>query len=576
MMAAIGAFAIGNADATAASEGLFLAFWAGWVSSCAAALAPRSARSLSLACGLLVLAAWVLPAGPTRSAAMAALLLALLLLTAWLRWRQTEPPTFRHYLPLALGLQGIFESRAFVAVPDHPLTLAFALGPALLAALGAALLSRFWSPSAILLAGMAVATLEGGFSFEGGALLLVVGAGALAAREIRSSATGDTQGLSFREQLGYGGKTPAIALGLLLAIGLAFGPVQRSAGFLLLVLAAVMVWPASGRSRVLGMGAATFVLFALLLGADHVPVAPLNPPLAVLAGFAPVALLLPREMLGLDRRLALALALGWIGSTWAPGNLGLATLAVLVALGSSPSRTGWRLGWIAAGLSGAALAAAYPWLRAEPLLAALEVLGLDASWGTAAAALGLALALSLVARSTLALRVASRPMVLLLLPPLLLFAPGLRHAPERLLDAEPEVLRPGRPRWQADLVPARGVGDLSLVSNLAYGSDLPAGQPVAVVRFDHEDGSSTERLLLAGVHTADWAASRADVARSRNSSAPAAWLSTVAPGGGFFAQRFRASFSPSSSSPVLRVEVMRRRDLPEETTLQMLAVEVRP
>ncbi len=58
---------------------------------------------------------------------------------------------------------------------------------------------------------------------------------------------------------------------------------------------------------------------------------------------------------------------------------------------------------------------------------------------------------------------------------------------------------------------ASNVNTLSLVSALAFATDLAQGQPVAKVIFHTKDGRIVEREVQAGIHTAEWAHERDEV-----------------------------------------------------------------
>ncbi|HQR33328.1 MAG TPA: YfhO family protein, partial [Blastocatellia bacterium] len=68
---------------------------------------------------------------------------------------------------------------------------------------------------------------------------------------------------------------------------------------------------------------------------------------------------------------------------------------------------------------------------------------------------------------------------------------------------------------------ASNVNFLSLVSALAFATDLAQGQPVAKVIFHTKDGRIVERDVQAGIHTAEWAHERDEVkAQIKHSLAP--------------------------------------------------------
>ncbi len=143
------------------------------------------------------------------------------------------------------------------------------------------------------------------------------------------------------------------------------------------------------------------------------------------------------------------------------------------------------------------------------------------------------------------------------------------------LRPEATTLTAQRPRLVVDVEP-QPASRLIVDSNLAYAVDLKDGRPIATLRLHHTDGKVTEWALRAGEHTAEWAASRPDVAARENFSAPPPWQSTVAPEGGYFAHRFRSRWAVESTEPVTRVVVIRRPRLPKEVCLTVYRLELVP
>jgi hypothetical protein len=284
---------------------------------------------------------------------------------------------------------------------------------------------------------------------------------------------------------------------------------------------------------------------------------------------------------------------------WVDGFLAapaaLAALAALSGPGGSPYRAAARAAqgaWSAAALGFAALLGAYPWLRPDPFGDLLPRFGLVE---TPVAALLAALTLAAVAACARwdppvgwparagALSAWAAVAVLAVL-----LVAHLPAAGAATVERHPVVLDSGRLEWSAPLAApgaggADGDGGATVVvdSSLANSVGLEAGTPVATVRLRREGAPDRTWVLRAGVETGEWAADRPDL-RAAGEAAPEAWQSWVAEEGGFFGQRYRAAHrfdtetgsGPGSEMGEVVVEL--RDDLPEEVSLTLFHVEVRP
>jgi hypothetical protein len=116
---------------------------------------------------------------------------------------------------------------------------------------------------------------------------------------------------------------------------------------------------------------------------------------------------------------------------------------------------------------------------------------------------------------------------------------------------------------------------LIVESNLSFAEKLPAGTEVALVRCFHSDGTRSEWPLTVGEGTGEWAAGRADL-KTAGAPAPEPFVTSVAPEGGFLAQRYRGRWRLDPPQPVRRVSVLRNPDLPPEVQIHLFRVELRP
>lgn len=588
-MASLAAYQV---DPLAAAETAYLALAAGAVLVAAAGVAPRSGACAWLGTALVVTVVWALPAGAARGAAALALAAATLTLAAFGR-RGPEPARALlapgPAVALAVGLQALLRGGELLGSGSLLRTaVVFVAFPAAGAA-ALIVLGRLRGPGRALLAGAAVLALGPGFRPATLTALAALAAGPVLLAKVDA-----------RDRTWAGRPAARLAALALLAAPFAWAPraagVAAAAGFAL-GLAPGPEAEAGGRGFAAGLRAGWA---SALVGAAALALAALAPgrgPAESLGLAALVPLAVPALALAGGRRwgvalaaLALALAAGRAvavdGALAAPG--------ALAAFALPEPRGGWRpaiplrvqAAWSCALLGLAALLGAYPWLRPDPLAAALGLLGLPVTWWSALAVM--AAAALLVVAASVAYGPAGSPErgrtePLAALTAGLVFAlliAGLPAAGSPLLAGQALVLDREHPGWSV-AVPASGraAGSRSLTlvldSALANAAGLPRGTPVATVRLRSRRGPDRVRTLRLGEETGEWAADRPDLA-GRAAAAPAPWLSWVAAEGRYFGRRYRAvvRLVPAGKPEIL--EVALRPDLPPDVALTLFQVEARP
>lgn len=499
-----------------------------------ALLAPATVGPLGL---LVVALAWWLPPGIARpSAIAAAIVLASCIAVAG---RLREPNEDREDPLPVLGL-----ALVLVALPGgsgwvgdlSAIRLAGLLAPVAILVPLARDVARL-GPERSALAAAALAVTVPGF---GSLAALSLGAAALATSPRR------TRGLAALLPL-LTGRPEGLWAGGAVAVTLAVRELPRRAAAAVGLLASAC-----------GAG-------ALLLGGGLPALPTASLPLLVLA---PV---LGRP--GPATAVAVGAVLGGVGlASWtaSPAGPWLAGGVALLAV-AEPERRGAPAAGrrvLAAGILGGALvAAAYPWLRSEPVEAVLAGLFRHPTVPvTVFVLLAFAGALSLdrfvssraavvVASGLLLAAVATSPRIL---------AVPLEEAPRALAEGAP-VLRVELPASTRSVV---------LDTQLVHGGDLGAGQRVAAVLVrDPEARILLREELRVGRDTADWAAARlppGDPARRL-----AAFSHRVAETGDLLARRYRTVVRIGPLDGPGFLEVRRRPDLPPETRLIVLRLEVR-
>lgn len=544
---ALAALASALDEPTARAETAYLALWVTAVLLPAGLALPRAPFAIGLAGLAVELAAWLLPTGPQRGAAVALVLAGgLALATA----QGLEPRAFTVRSPrlplLALAMAGLFSS-GLALQPQLGTVLLTALAPAWLTGMAAASLAetRAWTG---LLTAAAVIVAAGG-------------PGWFAAIALAALAVG--------EQTRLGRLRLSVSLPLLVCAVLPLRD-QPLAACGVVAAGAALAWPRP---------AVRLALSGLMLAAALLP-DPTHPAsLGLLVAMIPLVPLVPLAAShSTEREGALAACLLSALVAWVGGDAALPAAAGLAVLASAPRGAALRLqaGWTGWLLAASALAAAYPWLRGEPTSSALALWSLP----TTASGYGLLALLAplLVGAAAIALGSAPGPLgeatsrrFAPLLPALALLALAVRAPARPLLGAQPVVLDQGRSAWTS----ATEQGPIAVVvveAALSNSTALPDGAAVASVRLRSADGHVEERPLRVGHELDEWAARRPDVAATRPSSANA-WTSWVPPGGGFFAQRYRArlAFSPAMAT---EVEIRRLDSVPASLALALYRVEV--
>ncbi len=540
-------FAGREADPFGAAESGYLAVLAVAVLIPVGFLARWPAVELGLGSVLATAAVWALPHGPGRGAVVVVVLASALAVAAGRRLLQGEAG-LEVLIPLALGVQMLMRGDLLF---DPSLSLRT---PVALIALPVAGALAVWVLSQRH--GMVLALIAGGT-----AVVLAPGFNVAATLSLIALAAGDLLG---REELGWPVKLgawvallapilwnpgPGVAaavcglalwrprIGLALAVPAAAGLgwmfqqpwflMMRQLDWLLLLVPAVFVPSRERRWN---------ILTAVLLAAT----VPQVPDLSTLA--APLGLV--------------ALSIRRSGAVTVPQRV-----------------------WTGALLLGTALLASYPWLREEPLAAAVSLLGLPpdftlAKW-VALVYVVLAWLGGLVSggwdeslRDTRLAWLAGGCLALALL--LGMPEPGR----ELLVPETPVVIDVGHPVWESGIASGgdRMVRSVVVESNLSNGMGLAPGTPVAVVRLRDLAGGTMDWTLRAGEDTGEWAARRPDVARM-GTRTPPAWVSWVA--GDFFAQRYRSRWTLPAPAQVSRVEIERAPGAPPELVLALYQLEVR-
>lgn len=542
---AIAVFAAGGPPGDGRAEGLYLARLAVGVLAAASFTAPRPSFG-ALASVLVTAAAWILPAGPPRGTVVVALLAGALAVAAFERLRRVPEAEAAGSLgaiavPCAIGLQMLLRSDLLLGPVTWRLALTLFLLP-VVAGTAVGVLARRGAARAAI-AGMSLLALGPGWNATTVATLV---------------------GLAIADRLGRArGRGERLALGLVALLPLA---VSWRAG-LLLALAAAALFFADRRRPVWTMVPAAA---GLALGSLLTLTPPGDPATAWL-----VLPLLPMA--------ALAVLLGDVGaiagallavtgglllggaSALAPG-VALATLAVRARAAASPV-VAWQARWTATLLLLTTLAAAYPWLRADPLRAALASFGLGPP--------GLRLALPLVVIAAAA-ATAARPRLrsacgwlAVLAAAAALVGPAI-GARTPLLASE-AVLSATEPARTLEVAPESAARVLVVDTALLDGAALAAGTEVAAIAVTHADGMVDDLRVRAGDDTGDWAARRADL---RAATAPhwLTWVAATEPP--LFGQRYRAHLALRSTAPVRSVVVRRAATLPAATRVVLYAAEL--
>ena len=546
--AAIASFGGFELDRLAKEESLYLSRIVFAVLAAVAFLAPAPARELGFGAAFVATAVWALPRGPLRASTVVAVLVVALGFAAWRRvtaepWRLAPGAA----VAFAFGLQALLRGRLlFGAAPFDPKALFALLALPLAAGCAASWLARKRGAEPAVLALAAVALLAPGWNVAATLALVVLALGDLSVDPERPGIVRAGAGIAM------------------------FSPLlwePRAAG--LAAIAALMV--STLASKTLARPAVLWGAAALALAGTLPAVRTPSESWVLLAQFAllvPAFLLPLRGRADFERLFAFA-ALAVAAAFAVPGPAALAAPVAVVLL-TAPPRSGagavHRV-WIAMLAGLAAMLSSYPWLRGEPLSAALGLVGAVQSWpvalGAVVLASGIAIAFALEGRRAAWIVAGLSGLGIAL---------GLPPAGRTLLSKE-TALTAAAPRFAADL-DGLAVREVALDSHLESSAGLAPGTTVATVRwFDasgREAGPSLD--LRLGSETGEWAVERPDLAALRL-PAPAPWLSWVA--GDFFGRRYRAVFSVEPVGRPARISIERAVGLPPEVTLALHQVEVR-
>lgn len=558
---AIRALTLLQNDPAAVAETRFLALLVAGVLVTIAALCAPAARAPELAgTALLATAAsWIAYHGPSRGAVVT-LILALGLALAFGRaWRDRiaapQGPDLSLTVPVAVGLQlllrgdlllpPLLDTRTVVSL----LALPVAAGGAIWV-LGA----RFGERRALIAAAAALLPAPG-WNVTSTLGIVALAAGASLADGERPRSIRALAGAALLLMPLWN-----LPLGILFALtGLAAAS-RRWTSFLAPMAGAAVIWlaaaPGGWRVALDEMAGGLLILPALLL--------------------APAA----------DRWRAVS---GVLLALWAmklgPGPEAMAAGLALAALATpiAGAAAGLQRAWCGLLVAGSALLASYPWTRSEPLGDLLALFGLDrrlpalALLAVAALALGWTLdhlrERAPSRRAWLASPVLPALVVLLLAG----LAVAREAAPTTVaVDSYRAVALDGSNRYQRVKFPAQPVSALVLDTNLVHGAGLAPGTTVAILELrDERDAVLDTWRLHAGEDTAEWAASRPDVAAQPGFRAPPSWISRLAPDGTFFARRFRARLEAESGAPAASVMIQIAGHLSPELRLVIYRLELR-
>jgi hypothetical protein len=539
-LAAMAAFAARDSAPFGTEEGVYLAVLAAVALLPVALLAPAPAVELGLGSVLVTTAVWALPPGPGRGATVVLILVATLAVAAS---RRLSSPSLSAgvLIPLAVGAQVLLRGELLFAPALTVRLMVALLALPVAGALAVAMLARRHGATPALVAAGTALALGPGFNVGSTLALIALAAGGV---------LGD-------EELRWPTRAAALAVAL--------APIawQPGAGLVIAVCGLALAWPRIG----LGLAVAAAVGLALFF----------KPPLSGMTRqLTALPLLVPAALVPERRRTWNVVAAALLVATVppVPGLSSLAAPLALAALGlrrnlafTVPQRV-----WTGALLGGTALLASYPWLRPQPMPAALALLN-----PFSGNALALWIAIVFLALAGLGVwmgqrwdsaRLAGLSAVCLTLALLM----GLPTAGTPLLTPElPVVLDAGHPVWEAAL-PSRPVGSVVVESALANGASLPLGTPVAILRLRDPAGRSLDWTLRAGAETGEVAARRPDVAREGR-PVPQAWISWVA--GDFFAQRYRARWHLDRQGRFGQVRIERAPGLPADVEIAIYQLEVR-
>ena len=592
------AFAAVQRNAQHAAESGYLALVAAVVLAAVAALPGRrdgargALEPLPWAAVLTLLAAVALPAGAGRGAGVVALLVAALaaalpaaLAAAPRRWLAEVAVL----LPAAVAVQTLYRGGELLgAALDRRTLLVFVALPAAAALATAWLAVRHGRGAALVAAALALLVCDG-VDATATVVLVALAAGEVVARPPLPPALPPARSTGAARRwaapllraaaavvlaaplVAWQPRTAALALAAALVVGGLRPAVWLAGGAAAVACFAVPVagWEESGGRLVYAL------LLAPLLPLAVAPA--LRRPATLLASVA-VAVAAARcaaPVEALAAPLALAALVVW-GRRPQPGE---PPVREPLVVSPAPPGLAAQGAWCALLLAAGALAAAYPWLREEPVRAVLGALRLPTAGWPALLTLLAAAALSTLAilvQTLPARRAAGVAFTVAAALVLLGFARGSLVAPS-LLDRQGLHLTVAEPLAEVVLRAPVELAGLVVDGSLSNAAGLGQGTPVATVRLFAPDEASrrtaagplAEWTLAAGVEIAEWAAERTDVAPHLAHRMPSPWVSWVSPEGDCFGHTYRGRFDAGRRFEAGRLSVERHRDLPTEVVVHL-------
>jgi len=543
-----------QADPLAATETRYLAFWSVAMLFCAAGLSRQLSFELAGSTLLLVLAGWVVPAGPVRAATFGLLLTAGLGVLIYRRLADaSEGLDWNFWVPVALGVQLLARSDQLLSQPVEPKTLFGLVVLPLAAAWSLGLIARRRGVGVGLLAAGACLVLVPGWSVA--VVLSLLGVSWLEAGLIRDA----------NRWVRFG------SLGLLMILA---GVWHSSFPVVILLMALVVGAAQNWKSGVaVGLGAVTALL--LLPGVRSWEESLLAAGLILV--LLPAAPLVASKHSRRVMLLALLVAFVAARTVPLPGALAAPLAALVLVLPKEGTYLTVQRIWTGTVATETLLLAAYPWLRSEPLNDMLRLFGVEGDWSSVLLVLVGFLVVGWLAEATQALKpgrlipagvamMALAVAALLQLPAANVYS--LTGAPIVLTSEQDEVVR--------DLDLEARVGSVVVDSYLENSVSLATGTPLVEVTLETEDGSHQRWLLRSGIESGEWAARRDDVAGRDGFEAPPPWLAWIPAESDVFAQRYRARWQLPEPVRANRLTLTRLPALPADVGIAFLGLELRP
>ena len=538
-------------DPSAAAETLYLAAWATFVLLAIAGLGTEI--EVGIAAVLSTLIVWAVPAGPTRGAALGLVLVLSLFLSLARRLAgDHDRLSWQTAIAATLGIQALCRADRFLSLEFDLRTLVGLILLPLVAATALVLLQRYYPARSVVLAGMVAALLVPGLS-----VVATLAIGALAI------------GTLWREHAEPAWLVMILAIGTVVA---AFFWQPPLAGLIAATILAMRL--PEGLKTYLGLMALAAILCLL-----YPPVRNWSEVLN-LAALGP--LLMPALLVPVGRRRSYAICgaiLGLLALRTVAGPAALAAPLAIAALSLRFRGTVARVQsvWTASLLLGSTLLAAYPWLRADPLMDTLALVGVGVGWWMAVAIVGVTWALTLIS-APFERAEGERSMAPWVVGAAVLFLALWIRIPSngsQPFEGRIQVVDSLNAELAIDLADEPEVTEVVVDSYLENSAGLPVGVTVATVELVDSAGGIHEWPIRAGLESGEWAARRADVASLEGFSAPNPWISWVTPGGDLFAQRYRAVWSLPIAIDVRRLTIRRQAELDDGVSMAIFHLELR-